>query len=232
MITLLVEAGVLAPERDITLVEAERHHLRVRRARAGDRVRLVDGRGGVGDGTLVGVPSEGTVRVATLRSEPAPPTRGLAVAAGDRDRFEWLVEKAAELGITDVIPLETERAVGVGTRVRGQHVDRMQRRAYEAIKQSGAAWAPVVHLPHSLAELVSRRREGTRWLADRDGGLPSPIPPSGPAWTAIGPEGGFTEAERQVLRDEGWWPVRLGRHILRFETAALVAATLMTSHDS
>lgn len=232
MITLLVEAGVLAPERDIKLVEAERHHLRVRRARAGDPVRLVDGRGGVGDGTLVGVPSEGTVHVATLRSEPAPTCRGLAVAAGDRDRFEWLVEKAAELGVTDLIPLETDRTVGVATRVRGQHLDRLQRRAYEAIKQSGAAWAPVVHLPHTLAELVSREREGMRWLADQEGGSPPSAPAGDPAWTAIGPEGGFTEAERQLLRDEGWSPVRLGRHTLRFETAALIAAALMTSHDS
>lgn len=232
MITLLVEAGVLAPECHIQLVEAERHHLQVRRARAGDAVRLLDGRGGIGDGTLVGAPSAGTVHVATLRSEPAPPCRGLAVAAGDRDRFEWLVEKAAETGITDVIPLETERTIGVGTRVRGQHVDRLQRRAYEAIKQSGAAWAPVVHLPHTLAELVSREPVGIRWLADQNGGIPQSVPAGDPAWTAIGPEGGFTEVERQVLRDEGWRPVRLGRHTLRFETAALAAAILMTSRDS
>ncbi len=232
MITLLVKAGVLAPERDIQLVEAERHHLRVRRARAGDPVRLVDGRGGVGDGTLVGAPSEGTVHVVTLRSEPAPICRGLAVAAGDRERFEWLVEKAAELGVTDVIPLETERTVGVGTRVRGQHVDRLQRRACEAIKQSGAAWAPVVRTPHTLAELVNREREGMRWLADQEGVSPPSSPAGDPAWTAIGPEGGFTDAERRLLRDEGWAPVRLGRHTLRFETAALIAAALMTARDS
>jgi 16S rRNA (uracil1498-N3)-methyltransferase len=165
-----------------------------------------------------------------VRSIPRPAVRGLAVAAGDRERFAWLVEKAAELGVTDIVPLETERTDGVSTRVRGQHVDKLQRRAFEAIKQSGSAWAPVVHLPHTLAELVSRHRDGVRWLADARGDSPLSVPTDEEAWTAIGPEGGFSETERRMLRDEGWSPVRLGAHTLRFETAALVAAIEMNHH--
>jgi 16S rRNA (uracil1498-N3)-methyltransferase len=231
MITLLVEAGVLAPERRVQLNEAERHHLKVRRARDGEKVRLLDGRGGAGEGTLVGHPSDGMVLVSAINVVPVPVTRGIAVAAGDRDRFAWLVEKAAELGVTDLIPLETERTAGVASRVREQHIERFQRRALEAIKQSGAAWAPVVHPPLTVGDLATSRSEGIRWLADPGGATPAMIPVAAPAWTAVGPEGGFTDAERATLERAGWTPVRLGRHILRFETAAVVAAAFMT-HDS
>jgi 16S rRNA U1498 N3-methylase RsmE len=78
MITLLVEAGVLAPERQIQLAEAERHHLKVRRARDGEQLRLLDGRGGAGQAMLVGNPSEGLVQISIVDSVPAPVTRGLA----------------------------------------------------------------------------------------------------------------------------------------------------------
>jgi 16S rRNA (uracil1498-N3)-methyltransferase len=232
MITLLVEAGVLAPGRQVELDESERHHLKVRRARAGERVRLLDGSGGVGEGTLVGSPSAGRIHVVEFETVPAPVRRGLAVAAGDRDRFVWLVEKAAELGVTDVLPLETGRTAGVATRIREQQVERLQRRALEAIKQSGSAWAPVVHPPRAVDALATSHADGVRWLADPGGEAPSRVSASEPAWAAIGPEGGFTDAERVLLERGGWKPVRLGRHILRFETAAVVAAALMTSHDS
>jgi 16S rRNA (uracil1498-N3)-methyltransferase len=229
MITLLVEAGVLAPERQIQLAEAERHHLKVRRAREGEKLRLLDGRGGAGEAMLVGNPSEGLVQISIVDSVPAPVTRGLAVAAGDRDRFAWLVEKSAELGVTDLIPLETERTSGVGTRVRAQHVERLQRRALEAIKQSGAAWAPVVHPPLTIADLAASRSDGVRWLADA---VARPV--AGPGVRACvdrgRSRGGFTESSAGS-REAGWTPVRMGRHVLRFETAAVVAAAFM-SRDS
>jgi 16S rRNA (uracil1498-N3)-methyltransferase len=231
MITLLVEAGVLAPGRQIPLDESERHHLKVRRARDGERVRLLDGFGGTGEGTLVGPPSEASIHVDVFKPVPPPVRRGLAVAAGDRDRFGWLVEKAAELGVTEVIPLETERTVGVATRIREQHIERLQRRALEAIKQSGAAWAPVVHPPVTISALAILRAVGVRWLADPGGDAPTTVPASEPAWTAVGPEGGFTDGERALLERAGWKSVRLGKHVLRFETAAVVAAALM-SRDS
>jgi RsmE family RNA methyltransferase len=114
------------------------------------------------------------------------------VAAGDRDRFGWLVEKSAELGVTHLLPLETERTRGVGTRVRPTHIGKLQRRAFEAIKQSGAAWAPTVSEPMELETFINRERDGVRWLADADGQAPPSVATSEPAWTAVGPEGGFT----------------------------------------
>ena len=232
MITLLVQAGVLAPERQIQLDEPERHHLRVRRATEGESVRLLDGFGGTGEGVVVGAPSEGLILVSSFNTAPRPALRGIAVAAGDRDRFGWLVEKSAELGVTHLLPLETERTRGVGTRVRTTHIGKLQRRAFEAIKQSGAAWAPTVHEPMELEMFIDREGDGVRWLADADGHAPPSVATSEPAWTAVGPEGGFTGEERTRLLKAGWWPVKLGAHILRFETAAIVAAVMMSSRDS
>lgn len=224
VITVMVPPGTLAEGAVLTLDPSEIHHLRVRRARPDDLVRLVDGHGSVANGWLGMDRREGKVRVERVERTPRPPALGLAVGAGDRDRFGWLVEKSAELGVTDVVPVETERTASVGGRVKGEHVEKLQRRALEAIKQSGAAWAPVVHLPHQLAELVVRHRTGVRWLADAAGCAPCAVDASTGAWAMVGPEGGLTEAERQLLIDEGWVPVCLGPHVLRFETAALAAA--------
>jgi 16S rRNA (uracil1498-N3)-methyltransferase len=146
----------------------------------------------------------------------------VAVGAGDRDRFGWLVEKAAELGVTAIVPLETERTQGVATRVRSSHVERLARRALEATKQSGAHWSPAVEHPVAFDEFVRRRQAGVRWLADAAGGSPGDIP--GPATILVGPEGGLTDAERGSALAAGWLPMALGACTLRFETAAIAAA--------
>ena len=226
MITLLAPAGRLVAGAELELEPDERHHLRVRRARSGDPVRLLDGKGALAGGQII-EPNQGRIQLDSVEHRPPPAELGLAVGAGDRDRFAWLVEKAAELGVSDLIPLETERTAGVSTRVRGEQVEKLQRRAREAIKQSGAAWAPTVHLPHTLAELVARHRSGVRWLADLEGRRAEPPDPDVPVWIAVGPEGGFAEAERRLLLDQGWIGVRLSSNTLRFETAAVAAATLV-----
>ena len=140
MITLLVPAGAAAGRR-APVDEAEGHHLRVRRAAAGERVALRDGAGLVGTGRLAAEGAEWMVDVEAVERRPRPAELTLAIGAGDRDRFAWLVEKAVELGATSVVPLETDRTSGVATRVRDSHLPKLRRQALEAIKQCGAAWA-------------------------------------------------------------------------------------------
>jgi 16S rRNA (uracil1498-N3)-methyltransferase len=211
MIRVLLERGGAAVGRRVGVAEGESHHLRVRRARAGDLVELRDGAGLVGlgrltrDGKVWGVEVTGADRA-------APPVElTLAVGSGDRDRFAWVVEKATELAVTSVIPLETARTAGVASRLRTQHVDRLRRHALEAVKQSGAAWATVVEEPLSLAELASRPASGERWVADA-GGQPPPAEVSdAPLTVVIGPEGGLTAEElQQLVQGAGYALVRLG----------------------
>ncbi len=222
---VLLEADGRASGQAARLAEGEQHHLRVRRAGHGDRVELRDGAGLVGTGRLVREGRGWKVEVDTARWVGRPPALTLAVGAGDRERFEWLVEKAAELGVTTIAPLETEYTAAVATRLRVQHLEKLRRRALEAVKQCGAAWAPEIREPEPLAAFLARPSGGDRWLADPDGGGAA-ANGSGALTVLIGPEGGLTDAERAAARAAGYRPVRLGPNVLRFETAAVAAAAL------
>lgn len=228
VITLLVGSGSVIGQRQ-PVSEAEAHHLRVRRASAGDEVGLRDGAGLVGTGRLASVGREWVVEVARVEHRPRPAPLWLAVGAGDRERFGWLAEKAAELGATDLVPLETERTAGVASRVRAGQVERLQRQALEAIKQCGAAWAPVVHPPESLAQFLARAAPGQRWLADAIGPPPPTALDHSPVTVIVGPEGGLTQAEQELVLGAGYRTVGLAPAILRFETAALAAAAAVTT---
>ncbi len=224
MITVLLPPGAIMPGDVVPLDPSELHHLRVRRAGEAIPVRLRDGHGLVGTGVLRS--ERGSVDVVVERAEQAPrpvPLR-LAVAAGDRDRFAWLVEKATELGVTDILPVETERTVAVASRVRGGQLARLRRRALEAIKQCGAPWAPTVHPAQPLATLLAQRPEGARWLAAASGSAPPADFGAGPITVLVGPEGGLTREEEHSAMAAGFRPVRLAEPVLRFETAALAAA--------
>jgi 16S rRNA (uracil1498-N3)-methyltransferase len=224
MITVLLPAGRAAAGDVVPLEPAEVHHLRVRRAGEALSVQLRDGRGFVGTGLLRD--EGGTVAVVVEQAEMAarPAPLRLAVAAADRDRFAWLVEKATELGVTDIFPIATERTAAVASRIREGQLARLRRRAFEAVKQCGTAWAPDVHPAQSLASLLGQRLEGARWLADANGrAVPSTFG-AGPSTILVGPEGGLSRAEQDSAFAAGFLPVRLAEHVLRFETAALAAA--------
>ena len=147
--------------------------------------------------------------------------------AGDRERFGWIVEKAAELGVTDVVPLEMARTASVATRVRDAHVEKLARRAREAVKQSGALWAPRVLPPMHYEAFVDAPRPGARWILDVAGEVPGGLDGEAPVTALIGPEGGFTDQERSQALAAGYEAVRIGPHTLRFETAAVAAAVLI-----
>lgn len=228
MITVLVPAGTVARAR-YELDEHEAHHLRVRRAQAGDSVMLRDGAGLVGAGRLAREGKRWVVEAAMVDRLPRPPELTLVVGAGDRERFGWLVEKAAELGAARVVPLETERSGAVATRLREGHLDRFRRQAREALKQCGAAWAPEVAAAVGLDGLAAIAAAGELWLADPIGDPPPSRLDGGPVTVVIGPEGGFTAAEREGVLSSRARPVVLGPHTLRFETAAVAAAALVAA---
>lgn len=208
----------------VILDEDEAHHLKVRRVADGETIRLLDGRGAVATARAAVEKERVTARIVATATVAQPPVTELLVGSGDRDRFLDLVEKATELGATRIVPVITEHVQGVATRFAAGHVDKALKRAREALKQCGAAWAPAVVAPVLLPDalkLVSAR--ATRFMADGDGATLPPLRESDAVQWAIGPEGGFTEAERAILVNAGFKPVALGRFTLRFETAALAA---------
>jgi 16S rRNA (uracil1498-N3)-methyltransferase len=225
MITVLVPSGGLVVGATVALETEEEHHLAVRRAVPGTELQLLDGAGTRAFGRMVEAQRRVAVLVERVTLEPAPTQTVLAVGAGDRDRFGILVEQAGQLGATRIVPLETERTASVATRLRERHLERVRRRAREAIKQSRSVWAPEVDSPRSVTELLAGIKAECRWLADREGTSGPALTAAQPLVVAVGPEGGFTLVEREAFLAAGFQLVRLGPHLLRFETAALAALT-------
>ncbi len=228
MIRVMVAPGSLVVGAPVSLDDDESHHLRVRRAAPGESIAAFDGAGGIGHGVLEGQGKGFAVQLAAVTMTPPPTPLILAIAAADRDRFLRLAEQCAELGVTEVIPLLTERVVSVESRIREPALDKARLRSRTACKQSGNPWAPVVRSFTRLEELAG---DGTRcrWLLADPTGQPLDTTPVASAcgWL-IGPEGGFTPAELSFavagLQARRTW---LAPHILRFETAAVSAVTLI-----
>jgi len=160
-----------------------------------------------------------TVNVERHTREPETmPDVWLAFAPVKRTQTDWLVEKATELGVARLIPVITQRTVA--ERVK---LERLEAIAIEAAEQCGRTRLPEIAEPMPLKALLGTQR--TLYFADEAGGEPaaSAFKP-GSALILIGPEGGFTEDERAMIRAAPHAvPISLGPRILRAETAALAA---------
>ena len=157
----------------------------------------------------------------TRESESIPDV-WLAFAPVKRTKTDWLVEKATELGVARLIPVMTQRTVA--ERVR---LDRLESIAIEAAEQCGRTRVPQIVEPTSLKRLIEELDPARHlYFADEGGGEPvASTFAEGPALILVGPEGGFTEEERQLVRGSGASAISLGPRILRAETAALAALT-------
>ena len=157
----------------------------------------------------------------TRESESIPDV-WLAFAPVKRAQTDWLVEKSTELGVARLIPVMTQRTVT--ERVR---LDRLESIAIEAAEQCGRTRVPQIVEPTSLKRLIEELDPARHlYFADEGGGEPvASTFAEGPALILVGPEGGFTEEERQLVRGSGASAISLGPRILRAETAALAALT-------
>jgi 16S rRNA (uracil1498-N3)-methyltransferase len=232
---LTVPRFVVAPaivQGDLRELDAETiRHLRVLRLRVGDAVVLTDGDGGQRGATIEQLdPGRAIV---TLRDEPVPQNEScleltLCVALLKRDKLEWVVEKGTELGVTRFVLVETERSCSEAGRVR---VDRLTRVARAAVEQSQRCRVPDVDGPLRFAAALDTAADpAERYFFWEDAGIPTPDdhPPAAASVTAmVGPEGGFSVREADAAAAAGWRLVGLGPRILRAETAAIAAATIL-----
>ncbi len=227
MIRVFVPPGSIATGATVALDQEEAHHLGVRRSGQHEPAHAIDGAGGLGMGRLVHHGEQWLVEIEMAVIEPRPAELVLAVGAGDRDRFLTLAEKATELGVTRVVPLETALVRSVATRTREATLEKARRRVREACKQSGNPWMPVVE-PLTVLEALADLVTGVRWLlADPRGDDLPALGGQEPVGWLVGPEGGFTEDEIAFVEQElGASRTRLSRHILRYETAAIAAAVI------
>jgi 16S rRNA (uracil1498-N3)-methyltransferase len=150
------------------------------------------------------------------------------------DRFEWIIEKATELGVERIQPVETarsEKGLLAASRKRGE---RWARIAKESSQQSRRLRAPAI-LPGARFDAALAMTAGHRYILEQSAAppllrvLPSPAARSTSVALLAGPEGGWTEAERQEAIAARWQPVSLGPYILRTETAVLAAIAIVAN---
>jgi 16S rRNA (uracil1498-N3)-methyltransferase len=215
----------------VALAPAEAHHAaRVLRLKAGAAVELFDGRGRRATARLAEVGRRRvTAEIERAWAEPPPagPRIHLATAVPKGSRADWLVEKATELGAASLVPVLFERSVGGKAALSPAKGRRWLAQAVAAAKQSGADLLPEVRPSARLEEVLEAAAGGLILVGD-PGEDAHPVPealarrrPEQDIWILVGPEGGLTAPERQALRATGAVPVRLGRSVLRVETAAM-----------
>jgi len=222
----------------VVLLEGEEyHHMRkVLRLEVGDAISLFDGRGRGFAGTIAEL-SRGEARIVLGAEEPREresDLRLMLVAALSKgEKFEFVVQKATELGVSEIQPVYSERAdVRPAPGREEKKVDRWRRVALEACKQSGRTRIPIVHGPRKLEEVLARLAGGMRIVLDPEGSeevadLIRRAAAASEVAVAVGPEGGWSAREIESFREAGFLSMRLGPRILRTETAAIVSTALL-----
>jgi 16S rRNA (uracil1498-N3)-methyltransferase len=244
----VASAGALAPVAaadaspivagdDIALCPGEAHHAaHVLRLKAGDAVEVFDGVGGTGLARVVRVKRSDVLLTVETALPPVPrpvPAIHLAFAVPKGSRMDWLLEKATELGAASLEPVVFRRSVAAA----GEPGEARRRRWFghivAAAKQARLDWLPALADPVALDALLARRPAGVYGDTGASAVPParalSSAPPQDHTYVVVGPEGGLTDGERAALDGAGLAAVRLGRTILRVETAAVALLAAVTA---
>ncbi len=225
----------------VTLNAEESAHIaRVLRMRVGDAVQLI-----AADTLHEAMIETIDEKAATLRVGQALPSPECAVritlmqGLPKLDKLELIVQKATELGVWDVLPVEMERSVARLDGKEEKKAERLRRIALEAAKQSGRAHVPAIHAGRRLSDVLTTLAQGydallVAWeeeqalrLGEAVAALRAERPALATIALVIGPEGGISEKEIDRLKAEGARCVTLGRRVLRTETAGLCALAVV-----
>lgn len=207
----------------------------VLRMRPGDGVVLLDNSGWAYEARLTAVaPQRVMADIAAKRpaeGEPSVPVT-LYMALLKREKFEWVLQKGTEVGVSRFVPVVTQRALVQDTEIKSGKQERWQKILTEAAEQSRRGRIPLLAAPLKVAEALAQHEADAAmilWEGETAVSLKSALTKKSFSSVAlfIGPEGGFTAQEIEEARRCHVQPVTLGKRILRAETAALVAASLV-----
>jgi 16S rRNA (uracil1498-N3)-methyltransferase len=210
-----------------------KHLSRVCRLGVGDVVEVFDGRGGATRSQVIALGDDWVELIAVgppLGERHPPFSLTLASAVPKGERFDWLVEKATELGVERLVPIVTERSV---VEPGSSKLSRLRRSIIEASKQCRRNRLMVLDAPLRWTDFAGTAPGSLKFLADLDGEPAPRVPPisRGQAVTlAVGPEGGFSSSERAIADRAGWSRICLGAHTMRIETAALAGCAILFAH--
>ncbi len=206
-------------------------HVRVLRLREGEAITLFDGSGGETPATLTHIDKRGVAvttgeRINVERESDRQITIYAALIANDR--MDWMIQKACELGVSTIHPIFTERSQRIPGDV-GKRVEHWRGILIAACEQCGRNRIPEIHAPITLAGAVSSLTGQSTVLLDADGETVLPSIVASAVSILVGPEGGFAPSELELLRNRCDHKLRIGRTILRAETAAIAALASLAS---
>lgn len=202
--------------------EESKHIVRVLRMQEGDELALVNGKGGYFE-TKISMAHPKRCQVDIVKVEQSEPSNyGIHIALGPTkvlDRIEWFVEKATEIGITEISFIQGKNSERVKLKL-----DRVEKKAISAMKQSKRRFLPKINELVSVSDFIQQHPNGL--IAHCEDGEKSTIleafqPVNCPI--LIGPEGDFTLDEIELALKNGYKTITLGENRLRTETAALYA---------
>lgn len=196
----------------------------VLRLKAGDQLLLLDGYGLEATACIDSVERKKILvrilSVADKQEENALRTVTLYCSVLRRENFEWVVQKATEVGVSTIVPLLTERTVKTGVRM-----DRLTRIMREAVEQCGRTVLPILHDPIQYQEALKKSTEQSFFfhLSGAQKDWKNGIKNGSDISVWIGPEGGWSDAEVEQAAERGFVMSSLGPLALRAETAAIIA---------
>ena len=212
--------------------ESSRHIAQVLRMKESELIQLTNGAGTIITAEITNAHKNHTEVKVLERTEVTAPKKKIAIAISfikNTGRFEWFLEKATEIGITEIIPILCKR-----TEKSHFRVDRMNTILISAMLQSRQTWLTQLKPAIKINELIDSNTYSQRFIAhcleDEKKDLNDISPePAGDKIILIGPEGDFTQEEIDYAITHNFIPVTLGETRLRTETAGLVAAVLLTN---
>jgi 16S rRNA (uracil1498-N3)-methyltransferase len=211
--------------------ETSRHIVQVLRMNEGEKLLITNGRGDLITSTLLSANKKGApVAVIEKSFNPARPAKiiiGISLIKS-KNRFEWFLEKAAEIGVSEIIPIICDR-----TEQQHFRPDRMRNILISAMLQSEQAWLPVLQQPMKYQEIIEESRFKNKYIAhcikDQRKLRVSDLIINDDQLVLIGPEGDFSIDEIEAAIRNKFIPLSLGETRLRTETAGLVAAVLFSN---
>lgn len=210
--------------------ETSKHIVQVLRMQNGEQLLLTDGKGNLFTTEITDNNKRScAVKILTTLYK-SQPDRKICIAISlvkNTSRFEWFLEKATEIGVTEIVPL-------LCARTEKQHFryDRMKTIVISAMLQSQQVWLPILHEPTKFEKVIEQSNNDQKLIAhciedDKQQLSHLQIAKSPNLQITIGPEGDFTNEEIALAITNNFIPVSLGNTRLRTETAGIVAATLL-----
>ena len=209
--------------------ESSKHIVQVLRMHDSDQMFITNGKGETLTAFIVAADKKKTKVKITGRTFSSQNVAKVSIAVSlikNKDRFEWLLEKVTEIGVSEIIPLICQR-----TEKQHFKYDRMKNILVSAMLQSRQAWLPLLSQPVKFADIIEKFSSQNKFIAHCMEGQKKPLSgersQQGDQVILIGPEGDFTKDEIDLAIQHNFIPVSLCKTRLRTETAGLVAAVLL-----